>query len=256
MKLMFLRAGVSTLTFAIASIITIILPAPATGVTLLGSSGTWNNPVGGDTTIEHITMGDEALILWGTATTSASKSGLGYLGVGSSRIASDIPFLVGTLRHFNNPVAPPNVTAVELLINLNLADVSGSLASRSFTFNFAVDETTNVAPCLYASAIPCADRISFLNTTALETFEVAGTPYTLELLGFSDRPTLDGTLVNEFISQERDINTAFLIGKLTVASSQPVPEPGAIVPLTLLGLYLGVQKGRMKGEESRLKTKD
>ncbi|WP_339384607.1 THxN family PEP-CTERM protein [Oscillatoria sp. FACHB-1407] len=241
------------MTIATASAIALTsLPETAIATTLLSASGTWENPIGGEPTVEQISMGDEAMILWGTATTPDGKSGLGYLGVGASDIASDIPFLVGTLRHFNNPVAPPNVSSVELLINLNLADVGGSLVSRSFTFAFAVDETVNATPCLYASTIPCADRISFLNPTTSETFDVAGTAYTLELLGFSDRPTPDGAFVNEFISEEQATNTAFLFGKLTAAVPRSVPEPGAIVPLALLGICLGI---RGKDKKSRMKDK-
>lgn len=246
MKALFLTAGVSTFAFATVTILT----APATATTLISSSGTWTNPVGGETTVEYTTVGDEAQILWGNALSGSSKSGLGYLGLGISAadISFDTPFLVGTLRHFNNPIAPPNVTAVDLLINLNLADVGGILISRAFTFNFAVDETTNIDPCVYPSTTPCADRISFLNTTASETFEVAGTSYTLELLGFSDPAT--SALVDGFVSQEGGTSTASLFGRLTAVTPEPepqtTPEPGAIASLTLLGLYFGVR--RRKGE--------
>lgn len=162
--------------------------------------------------------------------------------------------MVGTLRHFNNPVLPPSVTAVTLQIDLNLADVAGASVNRAFTFDFAIDETVNTAPCAYASTVPCSDRITFLNPTASERFAVGETLYSLELLGFSDRPDLNGRLVTEFISQERETNTAFLFGKLTQAEPEAVPEPGAIAPFALVGLYFVIRRSMDKPKRGKEKN--
>lgn len=244
MKFSLVATHISALSMLVPSILATALLSPTSAVTLVNSAGTWRNPIGGAETIEYITAGDEAALLWGYALVPGVKSGLGYSGAGLSTITSEIPFWVGTLRHFNNPVSPPSVTAVALQIQLNLGDVAGASINRAFTFDFAIDETPNTTPCVYASAVACSDRITFLTSTASESFAVGGTFYSLELLGFSDRPSLDGSLTNnlvsEFISQERETNTAFLFGRLTQARSEAVPEPGAIAPFAILGLSFAI----------------
>jgi hypothetical protein len=244
MRAFLLRFGTIASTVTLA----IVLPAAAEAIALTQSSGTWVNPVGSEGTITYTTIETENQIRWGNPITSSSeKSGLGFAGFAAATFDLNTSFLVGTLRHFNNPVSNPigvvGISAVDLLVNLDFADVGGVPLSRQFTFNFGVDETPNrgdVSSCFYPSTIACADKISFLNTYAAETFNIVGRDYTLKLLGFSNGTTPAGTLLDNFISQEQTTNVAYLYGEISAPPlplTVPVPEPGAIGAFSLIGLY-------------------
>lgn len=239
MKAFLLRFG------TIAATVTLAIALPADAITLTQSSGAWVNPVGSEGTVEYTAIGNENQIRWGTPIPPTGKSGLGFAGVDTAMFDLNTPFLVGTLRHFNNPVTNPSgvfgISAVDLQVSLDLADIGGVPLSRQFTFNFGVDETPNadlVASCRYPSTIVCADKISFLNTYAAETFDIAGRDYTLKLLGFSNSSTAVGSLLDNFISQEQATSVAYLYGEIS-APPLPLttPEPGAIGAFSLMGLY-------------------
>lgn len=225
-------------------------------MSLASSSASWVNPVGGVSTLTVNTSGNETQIRWGQPPDlNGAKSGLGFAGSSTTQFDFDNPFLVGTLRHFNYPVSPPSLTAVQLLVNLNFSDIGGVPLSRSFTFDFNIDETPNQLPCQYESTVPCADKISFANTTASETIAIANKRYTLELLGFRTSPT--GALVNDFISQEGGTNEASLYGKITATSvpESSVPEPTAIAALFSLGVYLLKVRGqKLEGKSQRAES--
>lgn len=229
----FLRLDRSLL-LAIATLIATASTAQA--ATLTRSDGTWINPIGGGAIESR--SGSEAQILWGSPIQAGQKSGLGFAGVEATAFDFDRPFLVGTLRHFNNPIFPPNVTAVDLLIRLAFEGIDELPIDRQFTFNFGIDETPNTAPCIYSSTVPCADRIAFTNSFASETFVLGETSYTLKLLGFGSS-SIAGSLLSDFISQEQSVSTAYLFGEITVAPSASTPEPSAIAAVGLLGLAIG-----------------
>jgi hypothetical protein len=214
----------------------------ANALTLANSSGTWSNVVGAGGTVESQTVSRENQIRWGgpaIGTTIDDKSGLGFTGVDSSSFSIGTSFTVGTLRHFNKPIAAgTGATSADLTVDLLFSDPA---INPSFNFTFAINETPNAAPCLVGEP-PCADIISFSDAFASEIFTVSGVEYTLELLGFQ---TATGDLVSQFISEENGAaNSATLFARVTVPPPPPidVPEPGAIAALSAIGLYLFAQR--------------
>ena len=210
-------------------IIVILLNASLASALTLGSvTGFWSNPIGGGTSVEFLTVGDEVQGLWGVPT-EVEKSGLGFTG--NSALPVDFSpgseFEIGMLRHFNQPVFAPAVSAVDLTIDLSF---SNPVLNPSFTFTLEVDETPNAEPCVYPSATPCADKISFPSAfpTLSESYWLGGKFYTLQIVGFRSSP--GGVLLTEFISDERQTNTAYLYGALTSPPALEVPvdlKPGS-----------------------------
>jgi hypothetical protein len=205
-----------------------IFASSASALTLNSSTGTWSNTVGG-ANVNTQTVGTENQVRWGTPATTAGQSGLGFTGVGITNFNPGDTFLLGTLRHFNNPIYDA-ASQTKLNVNLNF---STPVTTQAFGFNLAIDETPNVAgQCSYYSVKPCSDKISFPNALPGNSFNIAGTDYTLQLLGFSN--TVGGSLVTDFISQEGGTNSAYLYGKLTAVTPTSVPEPSA--GMVVLGL--------------------
>lgn len=213
---------------------------PASAIALNEVSGSWSNPIGGSPeTLEFFNVGDESQVRWGTPPTlGANKSGLGFIGTGATEIAIGESFLVGQLRHFNNVVFTNTAaTAVDLDLNLEFGNPA---VSSSFNFTLEIDETLNFEPCSYPGTTICPDKISFPSTLTSNSITIANDNYTLELLGFS--PTPNGFPVNEMISEELgESNTFFyLFGRLISdnSSSETIPEPGTILGLSALTIYL------------------
>ena len=199
---------------------------PVQAITLNSSQGTWQSFIGGSE-IETFEILGENQVRWGmpavTNPTLLDKSGLGFTGVGTSSIAVENPFQLGRLRHFNNAVfAGTSVSAAELSIALDFLE----FGVTTFDFTLNIDETTNAAPCIYPSIVPCADRISWASATPAQTFFSGGIEYTLQLTGFSNFP--GGPTLSQFISQEGGTSETFLFGQLTALTPpepEPVPEP-------------------------------
>lgn len=203
------------------------------------SVGNWSNPVGGGSaTVSTATVGDENRILWGT--TTGPQSGLGYTGnSGNSNFGDTI--LLGSLRHFNNPVnAGSSLSNVDLNLTLSFGL---PIPVQNFSFKLAIDETSNAgeaSACRYFSTVPCSDQISWTDTTSTNTFSVSGVDYTLQLLGFTNG--LGSAPINQFISQEGGTNQTFLYGK--VVRSEAVPEPTTMAGLALAGGGLAALRRR------------
>lgn len=222
--------------------------APQAGAISLNlSSGSWHQPVGGSG-IVYQTVASETQVRWGTPAYgggTSQKSGLGFTGVGPSTFGLGEIFQVGQLRHFNNVVSGGTAaSAVNLSLFLNF---DNPVATQSFNLNLQIDETPNGGSCVYFSLTPCADKIFISETSLSNQFSVAGTNYTLQLLGFSLTP--GGTPINEFISQEGRTNEAFLFAKVTAAEPEPVPEPA-----TLAGTALGLLAARWAVGNKRKKA--
>ncbi|MEQ9549334.1 MAG: THxN family PEP-CTERM protein [Coleofasciculus sp. G3-WIS-01] len=220
------------------------LASSVDALTLASSSGSWSNVVldngltvnpPGSNTVEFLSVGNENQILWGVpAVGSPGKSGLGFAGVENKSFSIGEVFEVGTLRHFNTPIlaSSPGANTADLGITLDISTVD---LEQAFTFNVIIDETLNSTPCQYASdpGNPCSDKVSFSNTVSSSTFLIDGIEYNIELLGFRDTPT--GTSINKLITQEDGTNQTKLFAKIT---TEKVPEPTAMVGLSLLGLYI------------------
>ena len=243
--------------------------AIAQAISINRSSGFWTETTGG----QHIiygngdegstTFGDATVqgetgknqVRWGTPFPESglgdpndheNKSGLGFVGVGAMDVEVDEVFELGTLLHYNNPVKGSEAaTAAALDVKLDLGD---ELGIKTFSFNFEIEETLNsgnVEDCTYESETPCADRISWSNDFASQTFTFGDQEYTVELLGF--RESIESPLVEEFISQENGTSSANLYARLTVAPpSADVPEPASLLGLGLVGGSVLVARRRRR----------
>ena len=200
----------------------------ASALSLGSSSGEWSNPIGG-AYIGYITVGGENQVRWGLDLGNG-QSGLGFTGSAAlpSMVSPDTEFEIGTLRHFNQPIAGGTAaTAVDLTISLDFAD---PVINTAFTFTLAIDETPNAGTCPYPSSIPCSDKITFPSTfpDLSESYWLNGKYYTLRIVGFRYSPS--DPLATEFISDEQQTSSALLYGVLTTPPALEVPvdlKPGS-----------------------------
>jgi hypothetical protein len=205
----------------IALAVAIFGTTPASALTLDTVSGSWSNVVGG-TNVGFYTVGDEVQVRWGDPGNGA-QSGLGFTPEPPPPVVFDVgtPFEIGTLRHFNNVVAPGTpASSADLTIVLDFDDPD--LAPLGQTFSLSVNETLNSGICPVGSP-PCADIIEFPSAFSDETFEILGVSHTLEILGFRT----GDEVVHQFISAEGGTNSAVLVGR--ISASPPIPEPTAAV---------------------------
>lgn len=207
-----------------------LAPAPAQAQVVLDkTTGTWSNPVGG-TGIVFQTVGDENQIRWGESTGSG-KSGLGFTGVDPNPnlvVPFETNFLLGTLRHFNNPIsAGTAASSVSLTLETLFTQPPISI---DFIYSSTIDETPNSAPCTYPSDTPCSDKIT-ISTVPNQTFEFQGKTLTLASF-FLDS---NGNPTDSLISQEGGTTTAQVFGRLT-APPGGGPEDAVPGPLPALGL--------------------
>ena len=234
-----------TLPYTVAVAFVTCFAGQADAFTLSGSSGAWSDVIGG-AQVHFATVGNENQVRWGIPLASGGNqpSGLGFTGVGEIVFAPEEIFQIGTLRHFNNGINNP-ASGVTLAIDLDFGEPD---FEANFSFDLQIDETPNNAgTCVYPSTVPCADRISFADAFASETFEIDNIFYMLEIVGFSH--SLGGDLVTDFISQEGGTNSASLFARVTTSSIDPppvtdVPEPAAIAGLVAIAGLLSFYRRR------------
>lgn len=212
----------TALFFGSAALTLSTLTPAANAFTLNSTTGSWSNPVGGEW-VEYRTISRESQIRWGLPGSfnpfdTDRKSGMGFLGTSTTAITAGDVFGLGRLRHYNQPIWGGAPGQVALSLNLDLAGIGVE------TFNYAlnIEETPNSGTCRYDSVAPCADRITWTNAIAAESFQVGNTEYTLELIGFS--ASVGGNLVNEFISQEGGNSDAYLYAQLTALTPPSLPQ--------------------------------
>jgi hypothetical protein len=197
----------------------------------------WTGSAGGSGINMNSPNGAFLDIRWGVPA-GGGQSGLGFDGIApppQTLPAIGTPFLLGTLRHYNQPIASGSAaSSADLSLNVNLTIGGSPIATGPFNFRFLIDETPNVEPCAYPSVTPCADAITFENLLSSDTFTIGTNVYTIGIVGFAD--TIGGPLVPSFISQEGGSNDAFLYAQIAA----PVPEPGSIALLVTVGLGIAL----------------
>jgi hypothetical protein len=160
-----------------------------------------------------------AQVRWGTPTVNipSQKSGLGLDGATGVTIETNVPFMIGTLTHFNFPVTN-GATTVTLTFNVSLPGVNGF--TESFPVRFDVDETPNAAPCKYVTAGPaCADRITWAlpQPTAIRK---NGNVYALNIKGFRTTTSTTSPALDGFTSDEGQQTVAYLFAEVADATAQ------------------------------------
>ena len=204
---------------------------PSISIDVVGAD--WTDLIGG-TNINYIdtdlVAGNEE-IRWGVPTTNNGGQS-GYRFDSAAPIAGivlDTDFTLGDFTHYNFPIQSGGaITSAQLNLSVDLTIDGNPLSEGPFTFSFLHTETPNSAdPCAEGGTNPCPDLVGISSLTSSDTFLIDGVAYTIDLTGFL---LGDGTTVTEFLTDEKETNTAALLGVITLAS---VPEPSV---LALLGL--------------------
>ncbi len=144
------------------------------------------------------------------------------------------PFALGEFTHFNHPVFIPTASGATLELDLEISN--GNTQMETFSFDFLIDETPNVAlancdPAKQVSNVPCDDIITFVNPMADTIVTIDGVDFQLELLGFG--PTANN-LQTMFTTVENMDNMATLWAELTAVSV----IGGEIIPIESASLIL------------------
>ncbi|MFZ2471976.1 MAG: choice-of-anchor K domain-containing protein [Methanothrix sp.] len=188
----------------------------------LSSSGIWTSISGGS--IYFNTGVNTNEVRWGNPYNSQNpghiKSGLRFDGQPASFTTGE-EFCLGKLTHYNYPITDP-ASGATLVITLTFT-APQITPPRTFTYNFAIDETDNPpgacgsVTCLYSpcSTIPCPDQVSW-NNNPDQSFTYDGNTYTLQITGIKDSCP-SGNLLTAFVTQEKKTNEAYLVGKIILA---------------------------------------
>ena len=227
--------------FATAAVLMLAASAAqAATVSLTNIRGTWFEP----TPLANISSNTGG----GTANTSIRWDASGYDFNAVLSAAVSVPpspsanFALGSFSHINQPIFT-SITGVKLKVTANINVDATVVGSRDFFFQFIHEETPNGGQsCPYGglnnqgvNINGCADRVSVQFIDSSESFTIGADTYTLNVFGFQSGI---GPITSDFLTAERQTNTANLIANVTLRSSLTVPEPGtlALAGLSLVGL--------------------
>lgn len=163
---------------------------------------------------------------WGTPLSGSFSNYVQFDGSSSFSTSTDTLFKVGDLTYRNGATLNNFNGNFPLSTALNFSDPTG--VSKTFSYLFNILNTPNST----GNPVLDGDKLKF-STAGLtsDTFNVGGTNYTLQLLGFS---TDGGTnIISEFNSPEGATANAGLYGKITAA---PIPTPALLPGLIGLGV--------------------
>ncbi|WP_414575401.1 THxN family PEP-CTERM protein [Anabaena sp. CCY 9402-a] len=219
--------------FGVATAVTMSLASAGMAQAIsIETSGVWTSVTpDGTTTVNGINTNT---VSWGDPATNSGQSSYVFNGENTFTAPIDgTDFLLGTFTHNNFPVFPPSITGANLALSLS-GDVN-----KTFNFFFNHNETPNNGDSGVCSStpgfnVPCPDVVSIPNTASSETINIGGHQYILAISGFLQ----GGSVVNQFITQEDQANTAEIFGRLEKVPVEEVPEP-----LTMLGITTGVAFG-------------
>ena len=169
-----------------------------------------------------------------------TQSGFGFVPASVGTIQDDTRFKIGSFYHFNNPICTnTQFNYAPLDITLSIADdpctPTTDTQTKTFTYTFNLEETANTAgTCAYGNPgdTPCPDRVTWANIATSQTFAWCGSTYTLILDGFDPSCTGGGSVVTEFVTQERTNNLACVYARIVecVVTIDANPSPEAICP--------------------------
>ncbi|MDD5264314.1 MAG: choice-of-anchor K domain-containing protein, partial [Candidatus Bipolaricaulis sp.] len=174
---------------------------------------------------------DTNAIYWGTG--SLGPSGFEFNGSTGASFNSGQLFVIGTFIHHNKPIQGTTPTTMDLEVTLHFtkpAVTPDPVFEYSMTFQETVNERyLGDCPSFQVSSTPCDDRVIFPTSTGNETFWVGDSLYELEILGFVLTPTGTSPAL-EFITEERQDNVAYLVGRLTLVCTLPqiVAQPVSV----------------------------
>ncbi len=228
--------GGTALATAFCAVVSAASPAAAAVVTFSNVTGTLFNSVLQDgSAASYINNGTaSSQARWG-GDAGSGQSGYNFGAVAIAPLTVNPPggsvaTAIASFDHVNVPIFAPSLSTIQLLFKTDVAVDGVSMGSRSFTYNFTHDETTNnLDPCPYGGANGqgvningCADRVSVNFNSQSETFDIGGEHYTLDIVGF----LVGGNPVTSFTTIERQINSGYILGKLSLyTDASNVPEP-------------------------------
>ena len=166
-------------------------------------------------------------VRWGTPATGSGKSGLKFVPITTTAtVATNTPFALGTLTHFNFPVFLGGTPSTATL-GIDMIVSNGNTDTAMFTFSFAINETPNAAPCGadQVSTTPCDDIITFPGAISPQTVTIDGVDFTLTLLGFG--PTANN-LINKFVTEESKSSTTTLFAQLESDEPPTITAPADV----------------------------
>lgn len=198
--------------------------------------GTWQNAVGGTSSINNSTIPRTAR--WGSA--GSPESGYNWTPETTPfNVNTGAVFSLGTFEHLNFPIPSGTaITSIDLNFSMQIDSVVPSIQGL---FHFNHNETNNALPCNPSGSTVCPDVVTITSPFLNTPFTYNSTQYFFSLLGFSQNG--GATIVTQFVTEEDQNNVANLYAEIT---TMPIttPEPTALI---LLGFgLLGVAGLRRK----------
>ncbi|GAX43397.1 peptidase-like protein [Tolypothrix sp. NIES-4075] len=225
---------VTTLSIAVTALTALGFSSQAQALTFSGnSSGVWGEPTPGGMNTNPIYSGvGTNSFKWGDPDDFAT--GQNQLTFSGDSFSSEMGslFKIGDLTYFNGSVTP-NTSVDFVPLNLHVSFGDRVNVSEVFDFNFQLVNTPNDSP----NPADNADFVYVGKNFGNRNFTFADKQYTLELTGFREKGST--TDVSEFRVLEGEETTAGIFAKITeVPPAKTIPEPGTVVGLSVLGIYL------------------
>ena len=201
----------------ISAFLLVVTAGPANAFTIDTVNGQWTDTTGGNSDL--ISGLGTSLLTWG----DDNISSLEFIGSTDLTLDDGDTFLLGTLTHSNaNNAIGTSPSAADLSVSLSFSDPED--LNETFQLTFDIDATIN-------SATPLTDSANN-DIVSIETFEIEGVAYTLELMGFgldenSLLPSLDTT---ETLSNATQL-WATVHSNYAIEGNNAVPIPGSIILL-------------------------
>lgn len=207
------------------------------------SNGIWGIPDPGINTDPYYKGVGTNAFTWGLALPDIARFGTpaNSLTFKGTQFNSDFNslFKIGDLTYFNGTV--PLYTSVDKVpLKLQVSFQSPAAIKQDFDFGFNLINVLN-DPDKPLNSIDNADFVFVSPSKANRSFTYNGTQYTLELTGFSQDRGLTST--PEFHVIEGATTTAEIYGRITyVPPAEKIPEPGIVIGLSSLGVYMLARK--------------